>query len=100
VEAVDLNGGATRIDLTLPAPQGLVPVRMTGGVNQFQVRLADATPVRVRVQSGAGQVTVAGSTHRGIAPGRSFTANGWGSADSGIDLLAVAGMAVLTVTGS
>ena len=99
VEAVDLNGGATRIDLTLPAPQGLVPVRMTGGVNQFQVRLAGATPVRVRVQSGAGQVTVAGSTHRGIAPGQSFTANGWGSADNGIDLLAVAGMATLTVTG-
>jgi hypothetical protein len=99
VEAVDLNGGATRIDLTLPAPQGLVPVRMTGGVNQFQVRLAGGTPVRVRVQSGAGQVTVDGSTHRGIAPGRSFTANGWDSADSGIDLLAVAGMAALTITG-
>lgn len=97
VEAVDLGGGASQIDLTLPAPTGLVPVRLTGGVDQFRVRLADDTPVRVRVQSGAGEVTLDGTTHRGIAPGQSFTAYGWGGA-AGIDLSAVAGMSALTVT--
>lgn len=100
VASVDLGGGANRIDLVLPAPHGLMPVRLTGGVDQFRVRLADATPVRVRVQSGAGAVTLDGATHRGIAPGRSFTAYGWGSAGVGIDLLAVAGMSALTVTAS
>jgi hypothetical protein len=101
VDAVDLGGGASRIDLTLPAPRGVLPVRMTGGVDQFQVRLAGgATPVRVRVQSGAGTVTLAGSTHRGIAPGRSFTAYGWGFGTAGVDLVAVAGMSALTVTDS
>jgi hypothetical protein len=98
VDSVDLGGGADRIDLTLPAPTGLMPVRLTGGVDQFRVRLADATPVRVRVQSGAGEVTLDGTTHRGIAPGRSFTAYGWGSAADGVDLFAVAGMSALTVT--
>jgi hypothetical protein len=97
VDAVDLAGGAKTIDLTLPAPSGAVPVRMTGGVDQFLVRLPGATPVRVQVQSGAGQVTLAGATHRGIAPGRSFTANGWAAGAAGIDLLAVAGMSALTV---
>ncbi|KUL27433.1 hypothetical protein ADL15_35740 [Actinoplanes awajinensis subsp. mycoplanecinus] len=96
--AVDLNGGASRIDLTLPEPHGLMPVRMTGGVDQFLVNLAGSTPVRVRVQSGAGQVTLDGSTHKGIAPGRSFTANGWAAGEAGVDLLAVAGMSALTVT--
>jgi hypothetical protein len=98
VDAVDLGGGANRIDLTLPAPRGLMPVRMTGGVDQFRMRVADATPVRVRVQSGAGEVTLDGATHRGIAPGKSFTAYGWGSGGAGIDLFAVAGMSALTVT--
>ncbi|GAA2660673.1 hypothetical protein [Paractinoplanes durhamensis] len=98
VDGVELHGGASRIDLTLPEPAGLLPVRMTGGVDQFLVKLAGATPVRVQVQSGAGEVTLAGATHRGIAPGQSFTANGWGTGETGVDVSAVAGMSALTVT--
>ena len=45
-------------------------------------------------------MTVGGSTYRGIARGRSFTANGWGDGAAGVDLQAVAGMAALTVTES
>ncbi|WP_189331629.1 hypothetical protein [Actinoplanes ianthinogenes] len=97
--ALDLNGGASRIDLSLPEPRGVLPIRMTGGVDQFRVTLSDATPVRVRVESGAGQVTLGGTTHQGIAPGRNFTANGWGSTEAGVDLQAVAGLSALTVTG-
>jgi hypothetical protein len=99
VAGVELAGGASRIDLTLPRPSGPLPVRMTGGVNQFVVHLAGRTPVRVRVQSGAGQVTLGGATHDGIAPGRSFTANGWVAGAAGVDLQAVAGMATLDVLG-
>ena len=98
VDSVDLGGGSNRIDLTLPAPSGLMPVRLTKGVEQFRVRLSDSTPVRVRVQSGAGEVTLGGTTHRGIAPGRSFTAYGWASGAAGVDLFAMAGMSALTVT--
>jgi hypothetical protein len=98
VDGVDLHGGASRIDLTLPVPTSVVPVRMTGGVDQFLMKLAGATPVRVQVQSGAGQVTLAGATHKGIAPGQSFTANGWGNGEAGFDVQAVAGMSALTVT--
>jgi hypothetical protein len=98
VDGVDLQGGATRIDLALPAPNGLLPVRMSGGVDQFRVRLRGATPMRVVVRSGAGQVTLAGATHRGVAPGREFTAYGWNRGGTGIDLTALAGMSALTVT--
>jgi hypothetical protein len=98
VDRVDLAGGARTIDLTLPAPRGTLPVRMAGGVENFRVRLPGATPVRVRVRSGAGAVTLPGVTHHGIAPGRSFTANGWDSGRAGVDLLAEAGMATLTVS--
>ncbi|MEU4240391.1 hypothetical protein [Actinoplanes sp. NPDC026619] len=99
VDGVELHGGASRIDLTLPAPTTLVPVRMTGGVDQWLLHLAGGTaPVRVQVQSGAGAITLDGATHRGIAPGQSFTANGWDAAGIGFDVQAVAGLAALTVT--
>jgi len=98
VDAVDLEGGANRIDLALPATKTVTAVRMTGGVNQFFVRLAGGTPVRVRVQDGAGRVTLAGDTQTGIAPGREFTAFGWTPGGSGVDLTATAGMSGLTVS--
>jgi hypothetical protein len=99
VAGVELAGGATRIELTLPRLPDRVSVRMTGGVNQFVVHVAVRTPVRVRVLAGAGQVTLGGATHYGIAPGRSFTANGWAHGSAGVDLQAVAGMAALDVLG-
>jgi hypothetical protein len=98
VDGVELSGGASRIELILPRPQGQLAVRMTGGVDQFLVKLVKLTPVRVRADSGAGEVTVGGSTYHGIARGRSFTANGWGDGTPGVDLQAVAGMSALTVT--
>jgi hypothetical protein len=96
VDGVELGGGARTVELALPAPRGVMPVRMVGGVDQFRVRLPDAVPIRVRVRSGAGAVTLGGSTHRGISPGEAFTANGWGG-DAGVDLLAEAGLTALTV---
>ena len=98
VDAVDLEGGANRIDLALPAPKAVTAVRMSGGVDQFYVRLAGGTPVRVRVQDGAGRVTLAGDTQTGIAPGREFKAFGWTPGGTGVDLTAAAGMSGLTVS--
>jgi len=98
VDAVDLEGGANRIDLALPAPRTVTAVRMSGGVDQFFLRLAGGTPVRVRVQDGAGRVTLAGDTQTGIAPGREFTAFGWTPGGTGVDLTAAAGMSGLTVS--
>jgi hypothetical protein len=97
VDAVELAGGATRIDLTLPRPDGTLPVRMTGGVNQFVVHTANSVPVRVRVGSGAGRVVLDGRQRNGIAPGASFTTAQWSDGGDRIDLDAVAGMATLTV---
>lgn len=95
VSSVDLIGGATRLDLTLPRPDGTLPVRMTGGINQFIVHTADRIPVRVRMGSGAGQVVLDGRTHNGIAPGKLFTPSRWERSSDRIDLDAVAGVATL-----
>lgn len=98
VDRVDLGGGAAQIELTLPQPSRVVPVQMTGGVDQFLVHLPAGTPVRMTFGSGAGRATLDGTTHQGIAPGQSFTANGWGQSNTGVDLQAQAGVGALTAT--
>jgi hypothetical protein len=94
---VDLAGGATRIELTLPAPAGTVPIRMTGGANQFLVHAPTNAPVRVHIGSGASKVTVDGVAHTGIAPGAVFTPNNWDQTQDRYDIDASAGVATLTV---
>lgn len=97
VSGIELAGGAARIELTLPRPAGVVPVRMSGGVERFVVHVAGPTPVRVRAFAGAGQITVGGTTHRGVAPGRSFGVDGWAEGSAGLDVQALAGMSSLDV---
>lgn len=97
IDGVNLVGGATRIELTLPRPDGTLPIRMSGGVNEFEVRTADAVPVRVRTRRGAGQVKLGGRTDDGVARGASFSSKDWAASKNRIDLDAVAGIGTLNV---
>ncbi|WP_433376972.1 hypothetical protein ACQPZX_08860 [Actinoplanes sp. CA-142083] len=97
VDQIALAGGASLIDVALARPSRVVAVAMTGGVDQFRVRLPSSTPVRVTASSGAGTVTVFGQTHQGVAGGQSFTANGWSDGAPGVDVQARAGAGVVIV---
>ncbi|MEU7908751.1 hypothetical protein [Actinoplanes sp. NPDC049118] len=97
VDGVELAGGATRIDLTLPKPDGTLPIRMSGGVNRFEVRTGGRVPVRVRTREGAGQVRLDGRTDDGVARGASFLSPDWEDSTDRIDLDAVAGVGTLRV---
>ncbi|MEU4715978.1 hypothetical protein AB0F73_20325 [Micromonospora purpureochromogenes] len=74
---VDLVGGASRIDLSLPPTVGTLTVRMTGGVSQFTIRAPGTPPVRVRAASGAGGVTVYDDRHDGLAVGETVSSANW-----------------------
>lgn len=97
VGGVELTGGASRINLTLPKPNGTLSVRMSGGVSLFDVRTTGEVPVRVRVGSGAGQVTLDGLLHSGVAAGKTFTPDHWGETLDRVDVDASAGMSAMTV---
>lgn len=94
---VELLGGATRVELTLPQPEGTLTVRMTGGVNQFLVHAPAGPPARVRVANGAGAVTLDGNRRSGIARGTVLTPDGWDGADERFDFDLVAGVGTVTV---
>ena len=97
VDEVDFAGGAARIDLTLPRPDGTLPIRLSGGVNRFEVSTDQGVPVRVRTRRGAGQVQLDGRTDDGVARGASFLSPDWAGSQNRIDLDAVAGVGTLRV---
>jgi hypothetical protein len=56
VEAVELGRGASRVDLRLPPPEGIVPVRVNGGASHVTIRRPGGSPVRLRVGHGVSHV--------------------------------------------
>jgi hypothetical protein len=98
VDGVEINGGSSHIELALPQPPRIVPVRLTQGVEQFVVRLPGDTPVRVQFAAGAGQANLDGNAKQGIAPGQSFSSNNFGQTNTGYDIQAGAGVGTFTAT--
>ncbi|GAA1848184.1 hypothetical protein [Asanoa iriomotensis] len=92
VTAVDFVAGAGRISLALPAPRGTVPVRMTGGADDFQVRLTGRAPVRVRIGGGAGSASVDGRAQNGVPGETVIEGSGWAAARDRYDVDLAAGV--------
>jgi hypothetical protein len=97
VSGVEFVGGVGSIDLTLPRPSGTVEVRMTGGTGSWAAHLPAEVPVQVMAGSGAGSVTIDGTTQNGVSAGTTVTGDGWDAAADRYDIVATAGMASFTV---
>ena len=57
VESVDVSQGASRVDVRLPRPSGVVPVRVGGGASHVRIRRPAGTPVRLRIGRGVADLT-------------------------------------------
>ena len=94
---LDFGAGSARIDATLPAPLGTVPVTMSGGASSFQLHLPDGVPAQVRFAGGAGSAIVDGTTRSGIAGGTVLSALDWSGAANRYDIDNTAGVSALTL---
>jgi DNA-binding MarR family transcriptional regulator len=52
-----LKGGISHLDLTLPEPSGVVPVRLSGGASKVDIRRPAGVEARLNVKSGAATLT-------------------------------------------
>jgi hypothetical protein len=95
--ALDFGAGSARIDAALPAPHGTVPVRMAGGASVFDLRLPQGVAAQVRIGGGAGQASIDGTVHTGIAGGTVFTPDGWPSAGDRYLIDNTAGVSTLSL---
>jgi hypothetical protein len=99
LSGIEFSAGAGKITVTVPKPDGTLPIRLAGGAGQFTVHAPGGVPAQIRLGTGggAGEVTVDGSTRRSVEPGAIITPNGWAAAKSRYDIEATAGVAMLTV---
>jgi hypothetical protein len=94
---LDVIGGVSSLDVRLPTAHGAVPVRMSGGANQFAIHRPSGVPVQVRAGGGAGNVTIDGQQHAGVAGGSTFASGGWDTAADKYDVDCTAGVSTVTV---
>jgi hypothetical protein len=72
LESLELGQGASQVEVRLPRPAGVVPVRVRGGASQVRIRRPAGVPVRLRVG-------------RGVADLR-FDEQEWGAVGGGLRL--------------
>jgi len=65
---LSLRGGASAVEIDLPAPKGLVPIRVLGGASRITLRRPAGTAMRVQVAGGVSSLTFDGQ-HIGAAGG-------------------------------
>lgn len=89
---LEMDRGATRLELTLPKPSATVPIRLRGGLKELLLHAPTGVPTRVKVTKGATNVTLDRLKRSKVSPDTTFTPNGWGEAKARYDVNAAEGI--------
>ena len=65
LESFDLRGGASKIELLLPKPEGVVPIRVAGGMSRVSIERPVGVAAGLEVRGGVSEVTVDGEVFKG-----------------------------------
>jgi len=98
VTGVSITKGSDIIDLTMPRPTASVPVLLAAGASRLLLTVPAGAPVRVATTAGAGEISLFGQSHVGVAGGTAFNTPTWRAGAAGFDLDATAGASRITVT--
>jgi hypothetical protein len=98
VSGIAFTAGSSSISLALPRPSGSVTVQLAGGASNFLLSLPLGVPARVTAGGGAGDVSLLGQDHTGVAGGSAFTTPGWTPGVTGYDIDATSGASHIAVT--
>ncbi|WP_305783109.1 hypothetical protein [Symbioplanes lichenis] len=100
LSGLTLAGDAADLELHLPRPSGTLPVRVSGGIDQFSIKAGRGVPVRVRTRRGAGEVTFDGRKDEGVARNATFQNAAFRTGRNRIDVDATAGVGTLKLARS
>jgi hypothetical protein len=63
--AFELKGGASKFDLILPKPTGIVSIRVGGGMSRVSIQRPPGTAMSLSIRGGAGELVVDTEVYRG-----------------------------------
>jgi hypothetical protein len=92
------TAGSSVIDVALPSPAGRVPIRLAGGASVFSLSLPSAAQAQLTAGGGAGEVSLEGADHVGVAGGSVFATPGWTPGVAAFDIDATSGASRIAVS--
>jgi hypothetical protein len=98
VESVDVHQGASRVEVRLPRPSGVVPVRVGGGASHVRIRRPAGTPARLRIGRGVADLTFDEQEFGAVGGRLRLESREAGSADGRYDIEIAGGAAHVEVT--
>jgi DNA-binding MarR family transcriptional regulator len=81
LQSFDLRGGASKIEMLLPQPVGVVPIRVAGGMSRISIERPLGVAVGLSVRGGMSEVVFDGESRKGAGqvsietPGATSAAN-------------------------
>ena len=66
LRSLDVDGGASDVQMWLPAPAGVVPIRISGGASHVRLHRPAGCAVRADVSGGASQIELDGRTQPSV----------------------------------
>lgn len=97
VTRFDVSGGAAKVDLRLGRPQGLVPIRLSGGAARLRITHPPDVPSRLRVTGGVAHVEFDEQRLGAVGGGLTLTSPGWSEKGDGYDIKVGGGAAHLVI---
>jgi hypothetical protein len=96
VSSIELNTGASREDITLGAPKGIVPITVNGGALTVHVHRPSGTAASAQVSGGAVTLTADGQQARGIGS-KTWQSDGYDAAADAYRIEVNGGASTVTV---
>jgi DNA-binding MarR family transcriptional regulator len=95
----ELAGGAERVQIEVGRPDGIVPVRIVGGIRNVRLERPTGVPVRLEVNGGAAEVILDGVRLGKKGGQTTLESAGWDRAGTtpGIELVVVGGAKTIEV---
>jgi hypothetical protein len=99
LSSFEMTGGASNIDVTLPRPQGTVPVRLSGGASGIAFHRPAGVPVSARLTGGAAKLKFDRQQLGGFGGLTRLETPGFESAADRYDIRLTGGASSVTIDG-
>jgi hypothetical protein len=97
LRSLEIKGGASKVELTLPPPSGTIPLRVLGGAESMTVRRPKGVAARVRVSGGASGLVLDEQRHGAVGGETSLQSPDYEHARDRYDIEVFCGVSGLTI---